>query len=151
SALADGGGGGGEEDGSRAPPRCWSSDMARHQKIRRRGLLGYSTASRGHRMRIRRRAGSKGAPSTSGAPPPNPRPRPFTMGAPPPTPRSRRLRWGLRGPDMRIDVIVNTTARLYASTPGVVGRLRARCAGEATLHETATLADLRAAAEAIAA
>ncbi len=52
---------------------------------------------------------------------------------------------------MRIDVIVNTTARLYATRPALVGRLHRVCAGGAVVHDTATLAALAAAAEAIAA
>jgi diacylglycerol kinase (ATP) len=58
---------------------------------------------------------------------------------------------------MRIDVIVNTTARLYATRPRLVDRLHRAClaTGDATLdarvHGTATLAELAAAVADIAA
>jgi diacylglycerol kinase (ATP) len=55
---------------------------------------------------------------------------------------------------MRIDVIVNTTARLYATRPRLVDRLRRACreaGAEARVHGTATLAELDAAVGEIAA
>jgi diacylglycerol kinase (ATP) len=52
---------------------------------------------------------------------------------------------------MRIDVIVNTTARLFATRPGLVDRLHRACAGAAEVHDTASLGALDAAADAIAA
>jgi diacylglycerol kinase family enzyme len=52
---------------------------------------------------------------------------------------------------MRIDVIVNTTARLYATRPHHLDRLRRAGAGAVLVHETATLAALAAAVSAIAA
>ncbi len=52
---------------------------------------------------------------------------------------------------MRIDVIVNTRARLYAAHPHLVDGLREACAGAALVHPTSTHAELTAAAEAIAA
>ena len=54
---------------------------------------------------------------------------------------------------MRIAVIVNTTARLYAARPRLVGDLRAACAASpgVAVHETGTLAALEATAKAIAA
>ena len=52
---------------------------------------------------------------------------------------------------MRIDVIVNTTARLYASRPRHVDGLHRAGAGVARVHDTATLAELDVTASAIAA
>jgi hypothetical protein len=52
---------------------------------------------------------------------------------------------------MRIDVLVNTTARRYAARPGLVAELRAACAGGAVMHETATIAELDRAVATIAA
>jgi diacylglycerol kinase family enzyme len=52
---------------------------------------------------------------------------------------------------MRIDVIVNTTARRYASRPHLVDQLRRACAGIATVHETASFAALDEAAATLAA
>ena len=52
---------------------------------------------------------------------------------------------------MRIDVIVNTTARRNAGQPNIVERLRRAGEGAAVVHGTATLAELEAAARAIAA
>src|SRR5262245_59763290 len=52
---------------------------------------------------------------------------------------------------MRIDVIVNATARLHASRPRHLDRVRRRCEGVAAVHTTPSLAELDAAARAIAA
>lgn len=52
---------------------------------------------------------------------------------------------------MRIDVIVNTTARRYATRPRLVDRLRRTGGGAALVHETATLVELEAVAGRIAA
>ena len=52
---------------------------------------------------------------------------------------------------MRIDVVVNANARLHATRPGLLDRMRGLCAGAATVHATATLAELSAAAREIAA
>jgi diacylglycerol kinase (ATP) len=52
---------------------------------------------------------------------------------------------------MRIDVIVNTTARRNAGQPNLVERLRHAGQGAAVVHGTATLAELEVAARAIAA
>ncbi|MFT3767693.1 MAG: diacylglycerol kinase family protein [Minicystis sp.] len=52
---------------------------------------------------------------------------------------------------MRIDVIVNATARRFAARPGLLDRIRRLAAGAAAVHPTATLADLDEAARAIAA
>jgi len=52
---------------------------------------------------------------------------------------------------MRTDVIVNTTARLYAARPRLVERLHRAAGSSARVHETATLAALDAAAGRIAA
>jgi hypothetical protein len=52
---------------------------------------------------------------------------------------------------MRIDVIVNTTARRFAGRPRLVDRFRRACAEAAALHETGSLAALDEAAAAIAA
>jgi diacylglycerol kinase family enzyme len=43
---------------------------------------------------------------------------------------------------MRIDVIVNATARRYAARPGLLDRVRRVCAGSAQIHPTRSLADL---------
>ena len=51
---------------------------------------------------------------------------------------------------MRIDVIVNTTARRNATQPALVGRLRRACEGAAAVHDTGSLAALEATARAIA-
>jgi hypothetical protein len=52
---------------------------------------------------------------------------------------------------MRIDVIVNTTARRFARSPGLVDRLHRACAGVAQVHDTGSLDALDAAAGEIAA
>lgn len=52
---------------------------------------------------------------------------------------------------MRIDVIVNTTARRYAARPRLLDRVRRACDGVAAVHATAAVADLDAASRAIAA
>jgi len=52
---------------------------------------------------------------------------------------------------MRIDVIVNTTARRYAARPRLLDRARRVCDGAATLHATTNVAELDAAARTIAA
>src|SRR6185312_3765851 len=52
---------------------------------------------------------------------------------------------------MRIDVIVNTTARRFARSPGLVDRLHRTCAGVAEVHSTASLGALDAVAGEIAA
>jgi diacylglycerol kinase (ATP) len=52
---------------------------------------------------------------------------------------------------MRIDVIVNTTARRFARSPGLVDRLHRACAGVARVHDTGSLDALDAAAGEIAA
>lgn len=54
-------------------------------------------------------------------------------------------------PPMRIDVIVNTTARRYESAPHLVSELRAASRGRAAFHATADLAELDRACEAAAA
>lgn len=51
---------------------------------------------------------------------------------------------------MRIDVIVNTTARLYKRTPERIERARRACAGVADLHLTESLAELDAVCASIA-
>lgn len=51
---------------------------------------------------------------------------------------------------MRIDVIVNTTARLYRERPRMLDRVRRLCAGAARLHVTGSLEDLDVACRAIA-
>jgi diacylglycerol kinase family enzyme len=51
---------------------------------------------------------------------------------------------------MRIDVVVNTTARLYKSSPARLERARRACEGAADLHLTGSLPDLAAACSAIA-
>jgi diacylglycerol kinase (ATP) len=51
---------------------------------------------------------------------------------------------------MRIDVIVNTTARRFAASPRLVDRLRSACSGVARLHDTGSLGELEAAATEIA-
>ncbi|MGK3999836.1 diacylglycerol/lipid kinase family protein [Sorangium sp. So ce1024] len=43
---------------------------------------------------------------------------------------------------MRIDVIVNTTARRYRARPALIDRMTAACAGAAELHPTASVAEL---------
>jgi len=45
---------------------------------------------------------------------------------------------------MRIDVIVNTTARRYRATPSLLPRVADACAGRAELHPTASLVELDA-------
>lgn len=52
---------------------------------------------------------------------------------------------------MRIDVIVNATARRFAARPRLLDEVRRRCGDKAVLHPTATVADLDAAAATIAA
>ncbi len=52
---------------------------------------------------------------------------------------------------MRIDVIVNTTARRNATQPRLVERLRRACAGAGEVHDTASLAALEVTTKAIAA
>jgi diacylglycerol kinase family enzyme len=52
---------------------------------------------------------------------------------------------------MRIDVIVNTTARLYRRDPERLEKARRACTGVADLHLTSTLAELQAACSGIAA
>ena len=52
---------------------------------------------------------------------------------------------------MRIDVIVNTTARRFAASPRLVQRLRGACNGVARLHDTGSLGALSAASAEIAA
>jgi diacylglycerol kinase family enzyme len=52
---------------------------------------------------------------------------------------------------MRIDVIVNATARRFAARPRLLDRIGRLCAGRASLHRTASLAELDAAARAVAA
>lgn len=51
---------------------------------------------------------------------------------------------------MRIDVIINTTARRFATAPRLVDRLHRACAGVAEVHETGSLEALAATAAAIA-
>jgi diacylglycerol kinase family enzyme len=51
---------------------------------------------------------------------------------------------------VRIDVIVNTNARLYRTRPGVVGGVREACASRAEVFVTATMADLERAVATIA-
>jgi diacylglycerol kinase family enzyme len=51
---------------------------------------------------------------------------------------------------MRIDVIVNTTARLYKRGPERLEKARRACAGAADLHLTSSLPELQAACSAIA-
>ncbi|AGP40541.1 diacylglycerol/lipid kinase family protein [Sorangium cellulosum] len=43
---------------------------------------------------------------------------------------------------MRIDVIVNTTARRYRAKPSLIDRMSAACAGAAELHPTSNVAEL---------
>ncbi|WP_437286365.1 diacylglycerol/lipid kinase family protein [Sorangium sp. So ce406] len=43
---------------------------------------------------------------------------------------------------MRIDVIVNTTARRYRARPSLIDRMAAACAGAAELHPTTSVAEL---------
>lgn len=45
---------------------------------------------------------------------------------------------------MRIDVIVNTTARRYRASPSLLRRVERACAGRAELHPTASVAELEA-------
>ena len=52
---------------------------------------------------------------------------------------------------MRIDVIVNTTARRFAASPHLVDRLRRACSGVARVHDTGSLDALATAAGEIAA
>lgn len=52
---------------------------------------------------------------------------------------------------MRIDVILNTTARLYRTNPARVDAVRRLCAGRADLHPTATVAELDDICERVAA
>ncbi|AUX47077.1 hypothetical protein SOCE26_085890 [Sorangium cellulosum] len=51
---------------------------------------------------------------------------------------------------MRIDVIVNTTARRYRASPSLIDRMAAACAGAAELHPTSSVAELDAACGRIA-
>jgi diacylglycerol kinase (ATP) len=51
---------------------------------------------------------------------------------------------------MRIDVVVNTTARLHATNPGTLARMRDLSPGVAEVHPTASLAELAATARALA-
>src|SRR5262245_52008848 len=51
---------------------------------------------------------------------------------------------------MRIDVIVNTTARLHSNDPLLLEAMRRRCAGIASVHPTRTLAELGETARALA-
>ena len=52
---------------------------------------------------------------------------------------------------MRIDVVVNANARLHATRPGLLDRMRTLCAGDAAVHPTATLDALEATARTLAA
>jgi diacylglycerol kinase (ATP) len=52
---------------------------------------------------------------------------------------------------MRIDVIVNTTARRHLGSPSLLDRMRRLAAGAAVLHPTSSIAELDAAARVIAA
>src|SRR5262245_22333077 len=52
---------------------------------------------------------------------------------------------------MRIDVIVNTTARRHQGSPSLLERMRRVAEGKAVLHATSSMAELDAAARAIAA
>lgn len=62
---------------------------------------------------------------------------------------------GLHGGDgrgsMRIDVVVNANARLHATRPRLLDRMRRLCDGVATVHPTVTLAELEATARELAA
>jgi diacylglycerol kinase (ATP) len=51
---------------------------------------------------------------------------------------------------MRIDVIVNTTARRHLGTPSLLRRMRRLCGGAVVVHPTANLAELDAAVRAVA-
>jgi len=51
---------------------------------------------------------------------------------------------------MRIDVVVNTTARLYLTRPRLLEQVRAICAGRATVHPTSDVIELEAVARTIA-
>ena len=52
---------------------------------------------------------------------------------------------------MRIDVVVNANARLHATRPRLLDRMRRLCDGLATVHPTATLDELEATAGELAA
>lgn len=52
---------------------------------------------------------------------------------------------------MRIDIIVNTTARRHQGSPSILARMRRIVAGAAAIHPTSSIAELDAAAQAIAA
>ena len=52
---------------------------------------------------------------------------------------------------MRIDVVVNANARLHVTRPRLLDRMRRLCDGVATVHPTATLAELEATAGELAA
>ncbi|WP_437588047.1 diacylglycerol kinase family protein [Sorangium sp. So ce1000] len=51
---------------------------------------------------------------------------------------------------MRIDVIVNTTARRYRARPSLLDRMAAACAGAAELHPTSSVAELAEVCERLA-
>ncbi|WP_437276952.1 diacylglycerol kinase family protein [Sorangium sp. So ce375] len=51
---------------------------------------------------------------------------------------------------MRIDVIVNTTARRYRARPSLIDRMAAACAGAAELHPTSSVAELAEVCERLA-
>ncbi|WP_441291169.1 diacylglycerol/lipid kinase family protein [Sorangium sp. KYC3313] len=51
---------------------------------------------------------------------------------------------------MRIDVIVNTTARRYRARPSLIDRMAAACAGAAELHPTSNVAELAEVCERLA-
>jgi diacylglycerol kinase family enzyme len=58
---------------------------------------------------------------------------------------------GVSRGSMRIDVVVNANARLHATRPRLLDRMRTLCEGVATVHPTATLAELDATAREVAA
>ena len=51
---------------------------------------------------------------------------------------------------MRIDVVVNANARLHATRPGLLDRMRRLALGTATVHATTTLDELDATARSLA-